>query len=235
MAPRAFASTVMAAGALTGLALALWARRDYQAWRALGPGGLPANLRGWTRTSLWRLKKRNPFSDEGFASAVGGPQDRVALGEIPVRPAPRPKIAPWPIPHRQLDQFPPPDMGTRVHAVFDRAVQNLQAGLHYQLSYFEKRHRAIFLREPATGHSHAQCSHGEVAHIHGDFSMHMILSPSDCKTAMAKGWGELHPLCGVHPELPPTYLYVYPPRDEGELVVVSQLLDASIAHMMKNA
>jgi hypothetical protein len=35
----------------------------------------------------------------------------------------------------------------------------------------------------------------------------------------------------VRPELPSTYVYVYPPRDSGELAVVAQLLDAAIAHM----
>ena len=43
--------------------------------------------------------------------------------------------------------------------------------------------------------------------------------------------GERHPLTGVLPELPSTYIYVYPPRDEVELAIVAQLLNAAIEHM----
>jgi hypothetical protein len=225
----AIGSIAIAAAALA--AAALWARADYKAWLALGPGGLPATPKGWWRTTCWRLQKRDPFSAKGFADSIGGAEDRAFLGSIPARVGPRPKLAPWPVPHRQLDQFPEPTTRPEVQAIFDRAVEARVAKLQYQLSYFEKRHPAIFLCEPASGHVYARCSHGEVAHIHPDVSMHMIMSPSDCRTAIDRGWGELHPLCGVHPELPPTYLFVYPPRNDAELAILNQLLEASIAHM----
>lgn len=39
------------------------------------------------------------------------------------------------------------------------------------------------------------------------------------------------PPAGVLPELPITYIYVYPPRDGAELAIVAQLLNAAIEHM----
>jgi len=62
-------------------------------------------------------------------------------------------------------------------------------------------------------------------------SAHSHLSAADAARILDAGWGERHPLAGVRPELPSTYVYVYPPRDEAELAVVAQLLDAAIDHM----
>jgi len=50
--------------------------------------------------------------------------------------------------------------------------------------------------------------------------MHMIFGPSDARTVIEKGWGERHPLSGVYPGLPVTYLMIYAPRDQEEVAMV---------------
>jgi hypothetical protein len=104
--------------------------------------------------------------------------------------------------------------------------------VHSRLSRFEKHNLAVTLRDPATDHADARLSEGEIAHIHPyDGSMHMIFSVTDAASVLDAGWGERHPLAGVLPELPSTYIYVYPPRDGAELAIVARLLNAAIEHM----
>ncbi|MGC4027685.1 MAG: DUF5519 family protein [Steroidobacteraceae bacterium] len=216
-------------------AAAYWARRDFCAWIALGKGGLPGNLRGWLTMTRFRLMKINPTDTSPLAGEIGGPADAAYLDRLLERNGPRPTIAPWPIPHRQCDQFMATGIRRKLDMLFDDAVSKNAALVHYKQSYFEKHSDAITLCHPECGHADARFGQGECAHIHPrDGSMHMIFSASDARKVLEAGWGEFHPLSGAIPLLPSTYLYVYPPRDEIELGVVGQLLDASIAHMAKS-
>src|SRR5580693_4644031 len=120
--PRATRRTAaLAAVAVTALA-GTWARRDYRAWLALGEGGLPANPKGWLTTSYLRLRKADPITTKVYDAQIGAPGDVPHLGPLPSRPGPRPMIAPWPIPHRQLDQFPEPEMRAALDGVFEDAL-----------------------------------------------------------------------------------------------------------------
>lgn len=66
---------------------------------------------------------------------------------------------------------------------------------------------------------------------HSDGSLHLILSPSDAITVLSARWGERHPLAGMPPGLPLTYVLVYPPRDKPGASIVAQLPEAAIDHM----
>ena len=104
--------------------------------------------------------------------------------------------------------------------------------VQYALSHFEKRHPAITLKsaEAAVGAN----SHGEIAHIHpSDNSMHMVLSPCDALAAIEMGWAERHGLAGVAVGLPQTYVMVYSPRNQRDLTVVEELLEAAIAYAVQ--
>ncbi|KAI2604562.1 uncharacterized protein GGS25DRAFT_508832 [Hypoxylon fragiforme] len=63
---------------------------------------------------------------------------------------------------------------------------------------------------------------GEFAHVHGEGSAHVTLSPGDAATAIRAGWAERHQMSGVGgPKLamvPWGYVMVYAPREgeEGE-------------------
>ena len=221
---------------LVGLAAlgagAFWAQRDYRGWRSLGIGGIPPTPRGWLTVTNWRRKKKEVFGAALYDPEIGQPGDQAYLSPLPTRNGPRPTIAPWPVPHRQRDQFISTGMRQKLQEAFDDAVRRHGDAVDYRRSFYEKHSPAVTVLEPAGGHAHARLGQGETAHIHpGDGSMHMIFSASDAKTVIEAKWGERHPLCGVMATMPTTYLYVYPPRDDFELTVVKDLLDASIAHM----
>lgn len=225
--------TTVSAVVLAVLAVAgsVWVYRDYHAWLALGPGGLPYNFRGWLMTTWMRTQKRDALDTARFARAIGAGGNRFLAEDLPRRAGLRPRIGVHPVPHRQLDQLPGEDMTRRIVATFDAQVGRQSDLLRYELSFFEKRNQAVFLRDPAVGHADAQASHGEIAHVHpSDGSMHMIFGASDARTVIEAGWGECHPLAGKR-GLPDTYVLVYPPRDDGELLLTGRLLDAAVGYM----
>ena len=212
---------------------AVWVYRDYHAWLALGPGGLPYNFRGWLMTTWMRTQTRDPLDTARFASAAGGPGDRKLPDDLPSRAGPRPTIGVHPVPHRQLDQLPGAGMNRKIALIFDAQVSRRSDLLRYELSFFEKRNQAVFLRDPAGGHADAKASHGEIAHVHpSDGSMHMIFGAADARRVIEAGWGECHPLAGRR-GLPESYILVYPPRDENELEMTQHLLDAAVSHMAR--
>jgi hypothetical protein len=156
------------------------------------------------------------------------------LADLPQRRRPRPHIARHPAPHRQLDQFTPPSLRAEQTSVFDARVAAGADSLHYAQSYFEKHNQAVTLRHPRAGHPAACATCGEIAHIHpSDGSMHMILSPSDTRHVVERGWGERHELAGIALGLPTTYLLIYAPQDAAELAVVDAILAASIRYMSR--
>ena len=115
---------------------------------------------------------------------------------------------------------------------FDAAVVENAGHVEYALSHFERHTMAVtcLLRgdDPISG-----ASQGEIAHIHNsDGSMHMILSPGDAVAAVEAGWAELHGLAGRAVGLPPTYMMVYAPQSEQDVLIASRLLAASIACMI---
>lgn len=214
--------------ALATAAGAIWAARDYRAWLALGKGGLPTNPFGWLIASYFRLRSNDPLDT---ATLEDGGAATASLIDIPSRTGPRPRMAAWPIPNRQLDQAVDAAMQTRLSAAFDGEAARRHELLGYRLSHFEKRNQALTLLQPAADHADAAKSRGEIAHMHDDGSMHMLFSKADARVVIERGWGERHPSIGVLRALPLTYLYVYPPRNAAELAVVERLLEASITHM----
>ena len=73
---------------------------------------------------------------------------------------------------------------------------------------------------------------GEIAHVHqSDGSAHVVLSFADAKEVIAKGWGERHELVGGM-ILPWGYVFLYAPRDEGEVEVMKRIFEAGVGFMM---
>lgn len=68
----------------------------------------------------------------------------------------------------------------------------------------------------------------EFAHLHppDDGSLHLVLTEDHAQAVIEAGWGEFHPLVelGV---MPPTTVMIYGPRDEEELEVVWNIVQAS--------
>ena len=227
-AKRAWVAGLLAAGA------AAWAVRDYRKWMALGPGGLPANLGGWFSMTRYRLRAKDGVDTIPLLAGAGAAEDVRAWSVVRRRPGTRPRVSPYPIPHRQLDQLPDGGVRVALAKLFDGVVEAHADRVKYALSHFEKRHPAITLKssEGTVGAS----SYGEIAHIHpSDNSMHMILSASDAVAAIEMGWAERHGLAGIAVGLPATYVMVYAPRNGGDLRVVEELLEAAIAYAAQAA
>ncbi len=211
----------VAALRLVVAATGIWALADYRAWRALGVGGLPPTWRGWATMTRLRLKMTDPLATGGFGDRDGS--DRLA--DLPVRAGDRPRIAPHPIPHRQLGDHAPSAAKAALAAAFDAAVAASPEALAFRPSHFERHNPAITALDCCPG------DHGEIAHIHpSDGSMHMILSPTDAATVIARAWGERHGLAGIGFGLPPTYLMIYAPRTVDEVAAIATILDAAIGH-----
>jgi hypothetical protein len=210
--------------ALAAAVLAAWVVRDYRGWVALGPGGLPHTPRGWlTMTALrartWRV---DPFDTTRW-SGTGH-----LTGPLPVRPGPRPKVARYPIPHRQLDQFPGPEFTSTLTIASFVATR---PALTVRRSHFEKHNDAAFGR-PA--HEDGRASGGEIGHVHADGSLHVVLAAADAAQAIENRWGQAHPAEGRAAGLPPAYVLLYAPRTPDEAAVAERLLDAAAAHMTTN-
>ena len=211
------------------LCLLIWSIIDFRKWKKLGKGGVPYNIFGWLIVTAIRPFKRNPFSSKYFEGDIGSNCDKADIDSLPHRNGERPVIAKHPVPHRQLNQIRNDTIKESLQKTFDQMVESHNKDLNYDLSQFEKRNKAIWLRNPESGNS-CPCANGEIAHIHQiDGSMHMILSPSDAKKVIDSGWGELHPLAGKFIPVK-TYVLIYSPRDKEDLKVIESILAASVVH-----
>ncbi|RGE20042.1 luciferase family protein [Leucobacter sp. wl10] len=223
-APLVIAAVALAAGAV-------WARRDYRSWVALGPGGRPHTLRGWLDVTRLRLSKGDPLDVEALRRrSEQSPRIPRLEGPLPQNPSPRPGIAPHPIPHRVVGTSTPEALVAELQEVFDRAEAAHDA-VRYAQSHFERHTPAITAKRVSFDHVDALKAHGEIGHIHpSDCSMHLVLHPQDAAEALETGWGESHFLSDG-PLLPAAYFMVYPPQRPEDLAVIEQLLRAAIAYV----
>ena len=87
----------------------VWCVQDYRAFKALGPGGPPYNIRGWMTVAFlvkpFTLSTRDTFWT-GDYPATGAHKSVIAL---PVRKGGRPDVRGI-APQRQFNQRPLPDM-----------------------------------------------------------------------------------------------------------------------------
>lgn len=198
--------TAVLAAVLAGVR---WALRDFRAWRALGPGGLPPTPWGWLRMSALRIVATLPTPR---TSDVGEPTP--SIGRLPERAGPRPLVAPYPVPHRVLDQRAPDVFVTRLQCELENLAG--QRGLRMARSRWERHHEALW-----------SGTDDEIAHVHPvDGSCHAVLAAADLAVVLAGGWGVLHPLAG-RGGLPRTYTLLFPPRDEPEADHVVAVLRAA--------
>ncbi|MCE0768623.1 DUF5519 family protein [Pseudonocardia kujensis] len=201
------------AGAVVGAAAAGigWAARDYRRWKALGPGGVPANPVGWLAVSGMRLRARDPYA---WREAGSGDVDR-ALLTLPSRAGARPEVGPHPVPHRVLTQHADEAQVAALQDVVEELAG--REGLEMRTSGWEKHHPALW-----------RVGGPEIGHVHpADGSMHVALAPLDARVVVARRWGEFHPLAGVMLGLPEGYVLLYPPRDDAEIGHLRSVLEAA--------
>ncbi|ORY07937.1 hypothetical protein BCR34DRAFT_590147 [Clohesyomyces aquaticus] len=218
---------------------------DYLTYLSYGPGGLPYNATGWLvstvilraisrETLSTRLydDKKLPFADEpGYL-----PQS------LPPRASKRPRIGPHPVPQRQLGQLPSQEIRQKMIERFMQLGYKLESrGLvEVRQSVLELEHKAIFVPRARKWHDVAQETRGEISHVHAglDGSVHVALSPEDCKRVIEAGWGQRHALDGVKAlkklvgfTMPVNYMFIYAPRDDAEIEIVMHIVKAGIGFM----
>lgn len=149
-------------------------------------------------------------------------EDALAEPHVPARSGPPPRTS-RPTrgrarPHSQLSQNAPPDLQEELFARA-RALPGVTVGASH---VSVPGARAFHLeRSVAGGPPEAFQAGTEFAHIHPahDGSLHLTLPPPLYEEVLEKGWGEPHPISGT--------MMLFGPRDEAELEVVWQILQAS--------
>jgi len=126
-----------------------------------------------------------------------------------------------------------------MHQLLAQAVDDLvvkhAAHVVIRTSVLEKSGDAILIADHIdTPHSIAKQNKREIAHVHtdgghGDYSLHLCLSPSDCKEVIEKKWGERMTLAGSF--VPNNYLLIYTPRTKEEVEIVKTILEGAIVFM----
>lgn len=205
--------------------------QDYEAWVALGVGGIPHTLEGYRMVKRLGSMMKDPLDAGRVAGDIGKSGDLRALEKLPKRKGTKPTIAPFAVPHRQTDQHNNEAIRKLQQQIFDDMAASKEYALEYKMSYLERNNPGLFLRDStASNPTVVPVSHGEVGHIHHfDGSMHIILSPSDTKTVIEAGWGELHGLAGDG-RAAKTYMMIYSPRDKNELAITQKILEAAVKY-----
>jgi len=215
--------------------------RNYRAWLEVADTALPRNILGYLLQSSLRPFKADPFTilpyDDLKEIAKCGDIGRKSFlpGKLPERKGPRPELIKFMAPHRQGSQLTGDDMHQLLSTAIDELAAKHYAHVVVRTSVLEKSGDAILIADHiSTPHSIAGKTKREIAHLHagvgsGDYSMHMCLTPVDCKEVITKKWGERMSLAGSF--VPHEYLMIYSPRTKEELEVVKNILNAAIIFM----
>ncbi|KXT00714.1 hypothetical protein AC578_8239 [Pseudocercospora eumusae] len=210
----------------TIIQVSLCLRRDFLAFKALGPGGTPSTVPGYIRVKLLGLfALRNPYEPAPIPEDLKFKKGYLCSDALPQRPHARPEtrgIAP----HRQITQRADQDM----FVALKRAIEDLGAkgGDHLTIgtSCFEKKGTGLFSTSPTK-----RTCRGEICHVHSsDGSLHLTLHPLDARTVLEAGWGERHPISrgGVFERfVPKGFLMVYAPQKYSEIAVVLEIVKAA--------
>ena len=239
-------TTLLTITLLLTLALALYSiRKDYLAWLALGPGGLPPTPKGYLHICLLRpFALRNPLAPPRLSPTLH-PRDGFLASSsstttLPNRPGPRPTVQGI-APHRQTTQAGDAttykSLKTHLSSIADTHAHS--HGLYVDTSCFEKHSVGIFC---APGFCFRATCKGEVCHAHpSDGSLHLTLHPADVRVVLEKGWGQRHPMAREeegcwwwalvkrwYSAVPSGFVMSYAPRDEEEVAVVLEIVRAAV-------
>ncbi|KIV88151.1 hypothetical protein PV10_09075 [Exophiala mesophila] len=224
----------------------IWCVQDYRAFKALGPGGPPYNIRGWMTVAFLVKPFTLSARDTTWTGDYPTSGAHKSLLALPLRKGGRPDVRGI-APQRQFSQRPLPEMNQRIIGLLTASVMNNPNFLQQRVSSLEKHHSALFVH-PSLLHQKrnlpqtATATKGEIGHIHGDSSLHLYLSPADARVVIEKGWAQRHRLARTQPWWYPgrkrfvcgigdTFLMIYAPRDDMELRVLDILIRASARFM----
>ncbi|KAI9699124.1 MAG: hypothetical protein M1836_003313 [Candelina mexicana] len=221
---RSLSNPLLLLAILLFLPLPYYIYHDYKVFISLGPGGTPATVTGYLRISFLRIfALRDPCSPypipEFLRPATG------FLNDIPQRSGPRPEVIGI-APHRQTTQKGSSYNFAALSGEISELARRHPNRLITGTSCFEKHGTGIFSVCPAN-----RTCEGEICHTHpSDGSLHMTLHLADAQIVLKRGWGERHPLAKggwLTRFVPTSFVMVYAPRNEEELIVVMEIIRAS--------
>ncbi|PYI02349.1 hypothetical protein BO78DRAFT_268049, partial [Aspergillus sclerotiicarbonarius CBS 121057] len=210
----------------------VWTIHDFHEWIAFGTGGSSPTWSGYFR--MTKLRLRHFFSSNNLLDASSlqqtGPS-YLPSAPLPPRPGPRPHINPRILPQRQRPEPIPPATLSRLHSLIPDLASAHPDLFELKPSQTEgKTADGLYARgDLDTLNSVARETAilaREIAHVHPEEnSLHVWLSERDAKSVVEGGWGmRFPPLGGV----PPGWVLVYAPRDEGGMDVVESIVKAAV-------
>lgn len=149
----------------------------------------------------------------------------ISEGRLPVRRGQRPLVS-WTIPQQQLSDNAPAALQEQLLSVIG-SLPGVTVGPS-RISV--PGARALTLDDAvAGGDAFLVPSVREFAHLHPatDGSLHLVLPPDQAADLVAKGHGRMHPWAGTR--LAVGFVMVFGPRDDDEMTMVSQIVEASYA------
>ncbi|RDL40975.1 Uncharacterized protein BP5553_00954 [Venustampulla echinocandica] len=214
----------------------------YHEWLKIADAALPRNIFGYLLQLCLEPLRTDPFTTAPYDD----PKEIAKCGQgngrrgflktvLPEREGPRPQLAKWIAPHRQISQLTENDMHKLLKQAIDELVVRYSASVTVKTSLLEKEGDAVFVHDNIPiPHSIAKRVKREIVHVHtgvgsGDYSMHLCLSPVDCKEVILRKWGERLTLAGSL--MPHEYLMIYTPRTIEEVRTVKEIVQAAILFM----
>lgn len=228
-------STATAALFIAGAVIAY---RDYRAYIALGPHGLPDTFWGWYTQLRMSNQSRKDTTDPApyNLEVIAGPYDResflpnTAVGGLSWRPGNKaPQVPGFVAPQRQVTDIASTEMKKAMFSYLDALVAANGKTLQTQTSVLEGPVPAMGLSKEVQQQECPEVlrsTRGEMCHIHPpDGSTHLVMSLRDQKRVIELGWGRRHRLSGGG-RLPWNYTFIYAPRNDDELIVWKSIVQA---------
>ncbi|KPI34528.1 uncharacterized protein AB675_7410 [Cyphellophora attinorum] len=234
--------TVALAG---GSGLIIAAYRDYQAFLALGRGGIPYNAFGWLINALILRPLALSYSARLYTGDYPDSGAGKVLLELPLREGRRP-MADGIIPHRQMTDKAPEAMAAPSRQMMLGFLEDpaFEGRLEVKKSHYELHNDALYVKnlEDTALPALAPAAKGEIMHVHPDRSIHVYLHPADARVVIAKGWGERHRLSRTWPwwmgrrqqllGVGHTWIMLYGARDEYELATLRDITAEGVKWML---
>ncbi|KAI1375366.1 hypothetical protein F4677DRAFT_135812 [Hypoxylon crocopeplum] len=172
----------------------------------------------------------------------------------------RPDVPSFVAPQRQTSDAAARGTVERQNAFLEALAETNSALFEFRTSKLEgPLHMALWLRMPSSSFDSGDVNAadrkakarevqtrlgrgpaGEFAHVHGEGSTHVTLSPADAASLIARGWAERHRMSGVGGAVglemvPWGYVLVYAPRDEAEFEVWREVVLAGARYVAEGA
>ncbi|KAG8413581.1 hypothetical protein J3458_012656 [Metarhizium acridum] len=225
---------VVAAATVACTTLFIIAYRDYRAYIAFGPHGLPDNFSGWCKQlKMSRMARKDttvpaPYDLQVVTTTAGPNATKCYLSNpLEVRPGPRPQVPGFTAPQRQVTATATAEMKHQMNTYLRSLTEANKGIIQFELSVLEGPVPAVQLKKCLDRPPYLNPTRGEMVHVHPpDGSTHLVLSLADSKAVIEKGWGQRHRLSGGL--LGWGYTLIYAPRTQADFETWKDIICAAV-------